>query len=363
MKGLARYPALTLAAVAVALAAVVAVWWSRPAVPVRVAVADGAAILYYNSPAAVQVANRIHVGYVRTSGVVEVASVDIDAGAVVRRVEIHDYGKPDDHAAPALWPDGEDILVATAFHSSDLFLYRVGRDGGAALVCHWPGMFSYPRFDAVDGEIRLYVRNDPDRAGNLALIRRPQDCTPEEVIYKTPQGTWLYATVPDGDRIAWSVWDREAGTHAGGFLDGEPVALAPSSYEETLMWSVAGDHMSATRFSDSFACCLVGEMVAELYRDGALAFSTPPMPSPYYPTGIVLSKAAQEAIVPTVGHGIERRDLATLAALPVCEQPAAVNARAQYVANGGGSHLWLEFAPPIAGRDYASATVSLCLVP
>lgn len=128
------------------------------------------------------------------------------------------------------------------------------------------------------------------------------------------------------------------------------------------MWSVAGDYLSATRFRDSFACCLVGEMVAELYKDGKLVFSTSPMPSPYYPTGIILSKAAQEAIVPTIEHKFERRSLETLQSLPVCEQTASVNARGQYVMNGGGSYVWLEYAPPIAGREYTSATISLCLV-
>lgn len=358
MKHHGPYLALALAAVT----AVIVAWWYTPRTPVKVAIADSAAILYYNSPAAVQAADKIHVGYIRSTGVVEVASVDMGTEAVVRRVAVHDYGKPDDHAAPALWPDGDDILVATAFHSSDLFLYRIDRSGGTTLLCHWAGMFSYPRFDAVDGEVRLYVRNDPDKAGNLALIRRPQDCTPEEVIFKTPQGTWLYATVPDGDSVAWSVWNRETRKHTGSFLDGQPIPLASISYEETLMWSVAGDYVSATRFTEAFECCLVGEMVAEIYKNGVLLFSTPPVPSPYYPTGIVISKTASEAIFPAAGHKIERRKLPSLATLPGCEQSAQVNARGQYVLNDGGSHVWLEFTPPIAGRDYALATISLCLV-
>ena len=362
MKDTRRLLILAFIALAVGLIAAAVALCFRPTLPLRTAVAEGAAILYYNSPAAVQTANAIHVGYVRANGVVEIASVDIDDGTVTRRVAVHDYGKPDDHAAPALWQDGDDILVATAFHSSDLFLYRMSSNGAVALICHWPGMFTYPRFDTVDGEVRLYVRNDPDRTGNLALIRRPQECTPEEIVFTTRQGTWLYATVPDGDRIAYSVWDSKVKTHTLGFINGEPVPLAPSSYEETLMWSIAGDYVTATRFTGAFECCKVGKMVAELYKDENLIFSSAPMPSPYYPTGIVLSPSGAEGLFPTVNQRIERRDLATMDILATCEQTSEINSRPQFIRGGGGSYVWMEYKPPIAGRDYVSATISLCLV-
>lgn len=352
---------LTLALIALAAAGT---WYfaRSPVKPIKMQVAEGAAILYYNNPAAIQVHDRVHIGYVTATGLIEVASVDLDAKTIIRRIPIHDYGKPDDHAAPALWPEGEGILVATAFHSSGLFLYRINSEGVAALACHWPGMFSYPRFAMAEDGLRLYVRSDPDGAGSIALFKGPQSCSQEEILFRASTDEWLYSTVPDANRIAWSVWNRQTGKHTDAFIDGTEISLAPSPYDETLMWSLAGTYYAATRFRAAFECCMVGEMVAELYNGDALIFATPPMPSPYYPTGIVLSTTAQEALIPTPEHGIERRSLPDLTAMPTCEQSSPLNTRGQYILGGDGSYIWLEFTPPIAGREYEAGIIALCLL-
>lgn len=50
-------------------------------------------------------------------------------------------------------------------------------------------MFSYPRFDAVDGEVYTTCTTILTRPVTSPLIRHPQDSMPDAVIFKTPQGT------------------------------------------------------------------------------------------------------------------------------------------------------------------------------
>lgn len=349
---------LPLALVGIAVA-ILAIFCLRPS-PVSIAVAKGSAILYYNSPASVRAGNTFYIGYVDTKGTVTVAAMDSRSRQITRSV-IHEYARPDDHAAPALWPTGTGILVATAFHSSDLFLYRLTGEK-VELLCRWRGRFTYPRFDEVAGRLWLYVRYDPDGAGSLAIIKSPEDCAAQEVVFAARRDDYFYATVPDGDRTAWSVYNQKSRKHTRGFINGEAVALASSPYDETLMWSLAGPYWATTRFQDSFACCNAGEMIAELYRGGRRIFATQPMPSPYYPTGIVLSRGADEGLFPIRNQRLERRRLPAPEQLPTCPQNADFNTRPQYVLNGGGAYVWMSYSGQIGERHYDTASIDLCLL-
>lgn len=86
------------------------------------------------------------------------------------------------------------------------------------------------------------------------------------------------------------------------------------------------------------------------------------MPSLYSPTGMVMSKTAQEAIGPSVGHKIERRKLANLSTLPGRKQSGTRQRQRPVCPKRRWSHIWLEFTPSIAEWDYGSAMISLCLV-
>lgn len=321
-------------------------------------VKSGAALLYYNTPASVFFNGSIYIGYITNSGKVEVSMV-APAERHVTSIQVHDYGKPDDHAAPALWATDSGILVATSFHSSDLFLYRIA-NGTAEQICHWPGKYTYPRFDEVDGSLRLYVRYEPARLGHLAVIEAPDRCNPAQILQAAQPEQWLYATPPDQGSVAWSIWDSRTKLHGQSFHDGQPIRLAPSDMKEALVWSISGPLRSVTRFSDAFTCCGSGTMISELYHGDRLIFSSAPMANPYYPTGTVISRRGDEAIFPTPNEQVQRQSLPSLEALPSCDVSRKYNSRAQYVRNGNGAYVWLEF-DEIDIRSFPQASVVLCL--
>lgn len=167
--------------------------------------------------------------------------------------------------------------------------------------------------------------------------------------------------MPSGSDIAWSTFSRATNKHTGANLNGAPFKLAASEYGETLMWSLGGNYRSATRFDDSFHCCGVGSMVTELYLNENRVYTSPEMKSPYYPTGIVIAKAEAEALFPTADRRIVRRDLSSMSTRSSCPQPAAFNSRAQYVAMGKGSYIWMSF-DAVSQRDFATARIYLCIV-
>lgn len=340
-------------------AAVLATYAFRPS-PEKLSVASGAALLYYNTPAAIRDGERVYVGYITSTGSVEVAEMDVGSRDLKRR-RIHDYGKADDHAAPGLWSTDEGLLIATAFHGSDLFLYRLDRAGRVSLLCEWQGNYTYPRFYEVDGQIHLYVRMVDEEAGSLAQIERPQHCEKAEMVAQAEKGKYLYATSPDTHRTAWTVYDAATNKYGGTFVEGKEITLSASHLSETLAWSVAGPAVSVTRFEKAFECCGTGNMIAELYVDGTKTYESDTMKTAFYPAGIILSKEAPEGIFP-MGRTFERRALSNMAVLAGCPLGTGYNSNPQYVRNGGGSYVWMEFEAPLSGKKFGSANISLCLI-
>lgn len=329
--------------------------------PKAIHIAEGASILYYNHPAAVEYNDKIAIGYVTSDGLVEVALVD-PTTKVKRKIRVHDYGSPDDHAAPALYARPSGLLVATSHHSSDLFLYRIGNEGTVEQVCKWEGKFSYPRFELTKGRLNLYIRYEDNDAGHLAKIDAPEDCAAPLIIHYAEKHDWIYATAPNKGSFAWSIYNSDTKRHRNAYIDGRVVKLSPTQYQESLAWSVARKYVSVTRFSHAFACCEVGEMRAEIYAKGRLRFTSTVFPAPFYPTGIVLAKDASEALIPKSSRIFDRRSLGDLSARPSCHLPQAVNARAQYVEGHAGSYVWMVEQPPVGQREFQNSTIMLCWV-
>lgn len=323
-------------------------------------VATGATILYYNSPAAVQVGQTTAVGYIDATGTVRVASFT-QRGALRSDVKVHQYSSPDDHGAPALWVSaGGSLLVATAHHSSDLYLYRLSQNGDSYLICHWQGRFSYPRFDFVDGKLRLYIRIETENAGNFGFVLPDAGCSSPVTLAAAPAGHWIYAVVPKKGRTAWGLYDQVNDKRSGVWLDGEPFALAPSAEAEVLPWSLAADTVAISRFTAAYVCCGKGSLSLELYRGGKVITSIKGLINPHYPNGLVLAEDASEALFPTNDHGLRRRTIQPMRDLPSCAAPG-FSFNAQYVTGGRGAYAFVNFAELYGYNTYGQAKVLLCL--
>lgn len=328
------------------------------AVEQPIQISDGAAILYYNVPAAVRNGDEIDVGYVTSAGDVMVTRLALD-GRKIGKVLVHSYGKPDDHSAPALHSIDGEVLIATSFHSSEMMLFGM-RGDTIRQICSWKGSYSYPRFDTVNGQLRLYVRSDPNLAGDLAYFENPTDCTEPVTVAKAESGTWLYATpVVDGS-AAWAIYTRATNKHTGLHRDDLAIDVPTDHFSQVLPWSVSGNYMAVTQFQETFDCCGKGEYVASLYKDDKPVFSLPPRPIPYYANGIVLSRDGTEALVPSDG-GILRMSIPDKAPLESCKGSSDYNVGPQYVAGLPGSYVWMTMKPPFSGKNFATGSIWLCL--
>lgn len=314
-------------------------------------------MLFYNDPAAIESSGDIFVGYSTNDGSVIVSQLTKD-GALERNVLVHKYAGPDDHLSPALALSGGQLLVATSQHSGDLFLYSLD-DNSRRLLCHWTGRFTYPRFERVDGKLRLYVRTDDGKTGDLAQLNVDESCAPPAVIFAAPTGQWLYATQPSHGSFAWSLYDEKTKHYPQTYRDGRRITLEQSSLPEQLPFSVAGDYLSVTRFRGSYRCCNTDEMIPELYRGDRRIYTGAAMPTPYYPAGIVLRPDHSEGLFP-VKSGFRRLSLPRFSPLPTCWMPNSINALKQYVKGGDGAYIWVAF-DKYGERDLSDATLYLCL--
>jgi hypothetical protein len=333
--------------------------WSVPPQIVPVPVAQSSTILYYSSPAAVQTQSGVAIGYVDVSGGVRVSLVS-KAGAV-RSTLVHQFDGPNDHAAPAVWPGEGGVLVATARHSSDLFLYHF--DGAAVrLVCRWEGRYSYPRFDDDGTGLRLYVRTErgtgEGSSGDLSFVTPNHRCGVPRSIFRSDNGDWIYAAPPSRGRVAWSVFNQLSRQHNGLWIDGHPTAYPIEPYDEVLAWSVGGEYLAVTRFSGAFECCNRGEETYDLLDSSRSVIWTGEGRSIYYPGGIVLSASGNEGLFPNK-YSIVRRSLPDLERLPSCSLHTP-STYAQYVKGGNGSYVFVHMFGRTDQRDYRTSTVYLC---
>jgi BNR repeat-containing family member len=135
----------------------------------HIVIADNGNIIFYNSPAAITLKDQsVAIGYLTNSGAVRVQMMR--NGSRDKLYTVHDYAKEvkpvrgstaDDHAAPALFSDtgGEYLYLATAFHNSDLYVYRKPFNSDAwALYRKITGRFTYPRFVETPGGPGFFIR-------------------------------------------------------------------------------------------------------------------------------------------------------------------------------------------------------------
>lgn len=311
-------------------------------------------LLYYNAPAAIQIGDTTAIGLIDNTGAIRV--IKIEGSGAQTSIMVHQYDRPDDHGAPAIWAEGDKILLSTAWHSSDLFLYEIDGDGSVALLCSWQGKFSYPRFVERDGNLRLYVRIEDGIAGHLGYTEITQDCTEPAVLYRAPDAHWIYATA-DGD-ARWSIWDSVKGRHGELWAHGMRRGVPPTEYPEILAWSQAGPTITAVSFfKDAFKCCQTGDVEAQILDDGRPIYTTKTA-APYYPTGIVLKNDGAEFLTPTLGQ-ITRRSFPEFSDLPSCIADG-INANGQYVHGGEGSYVFVNWTGPYGQNDFGNARVLLC---
>ena len=268
---------------------------------------------------------------------------------------------PADHAALALWPakDGS-IYAATAFHGSDLFLYKINPLREAALICRWTGRFTYPRFDVVDGKVLLYIRTQHPRGGDVSIIRNPEQCSEPQVLVRAKPNTFIYAAPPDGANLIWSIFDRNLNQTNSVIAIEKELQTRALDYPSTLAWSLAGPYWSVTQYKDGFECCKSGEMIAELYKGAHLVYASGPMPTAYYPRGITISREGSEGLFPTSDMKIERRTLEDQKILPSCSGASDINTNPQYVVYGGGAYIFQSFHGHYDLRNIETSSVHLC---
>lgn len=363
-KLLSALPALLTAACA--LVGLIAMWqggearsatvfvdMSPPAATVEAIDVAPGALLYYNAPAATQVGDAILVGLIDNTGAVRIVHVD---RTDERSVLVHQYDSPDDHGAPAIWAIDGKIILATARHSSELFLYEIDAENAVSLRCTWAGKYSYPRFIEEDGGLRLYVRIEDGRAGHLGYTEISDECVEPAISYRAPEGKWIYATA--GGKARWSFWDRKTNRHGGLWADGIAQKRPSADYPEMLAWSHFGTGMTAISFfRDAFECCGRGEVEAIIQERGQTIYSTV-TDAPYYPTGIVISDDGQEFLTPLHSQ-ITRRDLSDFSPLPSCST-AGHNSAGQYVHGGDGSYVYLNWSGNYNPNDFGNTRVLLC---
>lgn len=344
--------AFSAALCALILAGILMMWVVRPD-PYASVIAEDAALLYYNSPAAVQTPFGIAVGYITSAGAVDVTLL----GDQSKTITVHQYDRTDDHAAPALWWNENRLFVATAFHGSELFLYAVDLMGDARLVCRWPGRYTYPRFAQDAQGLKLLARNQREpRIGDLVSFSISGSCARQEVLAQAQENQILYAAAPVDENILWSIYDLGDRRHETIWLNGVEQHLPTDDiHDQTLAWSSVGDLVSISRFSANFG--LPGAYKAEVYKAGNLVLALPATPTRYYPSGIVLSDQGS-ALAPK-GESLVKIDVQTMDALPSCAT-RRIASRGQFVVGGDGAYVFVEHRGSYHPKKLWGARVVLC---
>lgn len=328
--------------------------WLAPDEHYAAVVDEDATLLYYNSPAAVQTPMGIAIGYITATGSVEVTILGEDR----LTLPVHDYGAPDDHAAPALWWDGERLLIATSFHGSDLFLYQMNEEGQLSRLCQWEGRYTYPRFFKANTGIELLVRLQVEpKIGDLVSLKIGTTCGAPTTLAQANPGQILYAAAPVGETLLWSVYDFSIGRNNTVWIDGLSHELSENvGYEPAVAWSANQDYFAVTRLSTQVGN--QGAYIAEVYDGDQLVLRLPPYAARYYPSGIVLSDIGQ-ALLPN-GDTIVRSNTETWTALTSCKTRRSAS-RGQFVEGGNGSYVYVETQGTYNPKGLLASRVMLCI--
>lgn len=272
------------------------------------------ALLFYNGPVGMIRGDETIIGHVNPEG--EVVVTVVGSGEMRRSSVVHRYDGPDDHAAPALIEgvDGN-LIVATSFHSSELYVYRLDPETLApALICKLDGRFTYPRLARTTGGLRLLVRQEmstdtppEEQRGHLAIIDvSSAECSEPRIVIGARANEWIYATQPlniGGSLwVAWSIYDARAQRHTGVYATKieDKHATAPltlvapqASGPETMAWSIGFSGrtvaVSYVNFEDAFVCCWQGKQSVHIVAlDGRILLEKPEENVPFYARGLWL---------------------------------------------------------------------------
>ena len=165
-------------------------------------ISDDGSLLFYNGPIYIKNKQAQYVAYLDRAG--KNWLHELDSG---RKVLVHDYydemarlsnDLADDHAAPAIIATNEgDIIYATAYHGTDLHIYRIKN---MEIVEHktLEGRYTYPMLFKLKGEIFLFVRDQPKEkyGGDLVVFKSSDGFSKHTVVISSKHNETIYAAVP-----------------------------------------------------------------------------------------------------------------------------------------------------------------------
>jgi len=177
-------------------------------------ISDNGNLLFYNGPVYVKNRQGQYVAYLDRTGGTWLHELESD-----RKVLVHNYdemtrpsnGLADDHAAPAIIAmDEDDILFATAYHGSDLHLYRI-RDMKVVESKTLKGSYTYPMFFKHKDVVFLFVRDysGEKNGGDFVVFRSSDNFSKNTVVIPSKNSEVIYAAVPfiddDGILIGYAI--------------------------------------------------------------------------------------------------------------------------------------------------------------
>lgn len=162
---------------------------------------DGS-MLFYNGPVyAKSRGGEEYVAYLDRRGGNWLHEINSD-----KKLLVHDYheqalaseGLADDHAAPAVISvNGDELLYATAYHGTDLHIYRIKN---MHVVDHVKiaGNYTYPMLFDVEGVIWLIVREQPagKNGGDLVVFKSTDGFEQKNIAISASADEVVYAAVP-----------------------------------------------------------------------------------------------------------------------------------------------------------------------
>lgn len=174
--------------------------------------------LFYNSPVYQSYEGNNFLSWVDQSGNVVVRTVNKYGRTNFEVVHNHkddiltDRGQADDHSAPAIFIDKSKryIYLATAYHGSNLFIYRKSLDylnDDFQLFRKIEGSYTYPRFLESAGLVVLLLRNQPPHktGGDLVIFDHSDDFYNEKIILESNDGEVIYAGSPIATEHGFSI--------------------------------------------------------------------------------------------------------------------------------------------------------------
>ena len=178
--------------------------------PQKVLITKNGNLLFYNSPSAITIKNYLYISYVTNDGKVIVKKYLKTNKKItfIQEYIVHNYGKlinkkigkADDHSAPAIIYDNkrDRILLATAYHGTDLHLYQLDiKNNKFSLLKTFKGKYTYPRLMSWKHNIYILYRSQPDvNKGDLVLKSTLDNFDKEYTIVKAEDGTVIYASNP-----------------------------------------------------------------------------------------------------------------------------------------------------------------------